>query len=328
MDDIPIIPLTRLDLRFEPGAWPFAVERRAEIDAHFVKLRARQAGNVERPRADDAARRYRRTACSAAPISKPISRASSRGATGAFPTPRCATASRWRRCARPTARFCSAQMGPHTATAGQIYFAAGTPDPNDIVGDTVDLERGVMPRTDRGDRARRSRTSTPQPGWTATPFGQRIALMKIVQARENAAALRERIRAYLARAADAGACRTSISSARLDDLDPRMPPYVRAYLAAALANRAPRGVNWRHEAHQDHQALPHRQTGQVPPRRCRSGRHLRPRHREGRGQGDARRRRASGSRRCRRSSTRRTAGRCSRCSRRWTRPARTARSST
>ena len=40
MDDIPIIPLTRLELRYEPGDWPFAVAQRAEIDAHFVKLRA------------------------------------------------------------------------------------------------------------------------------------------------------------------------------------------------------------------------------------------------------------------------------------------------
>src|SRR3954462_10097851 len=40
MDDIPIIPLTRLDLRFEPAPWPFAIERRAEIDAYFAKLRA------------------------------------------------------------------------------------------------------------------------------------------------------------------------------------------------------------------------------------------------------------------------------------------------
>ncbi len=40
MTELPIIPLTGLDLRFEPAPWPFADERRAEIDAHFAKLRA------------------------------------------------------------------------------------------------------------------------------------------------------------------------------------------------------------------------------------------------------------------------------------------------
>ena len=40
MTDIPLIPLSRLDLRFEPAPWPFADERRAEIDAHFAMLRA------------------------------------------------------------------------------------------------------------------------------------------------------------------------------------------------------------------------------------------------------------------------------------------------
>ena len=43
MDDIPIIPVRRLDLRFEPAPWRFADERREEIDRHFAKLR------VERP---------------------------------------------------------------------------------------------------------------------------------------------------------------------------------------------------------------------------------------------------------------------------------------
>src|SRR5215213_6004142 len=43
MDDIPIIPLSRLDLRFESAPWPFADQRRAEIDAHFARLRAEKA---------------------------------------------------------------------------------------------------------------------------------------------------------------------------------------------------------------------------------------------------------------------------------------------
>ena len=68
---------------------------------------------------------------------------------------------------------------------------------------------------------------------------------------------------------------------------------------------------------EDHQALPHRQSGQIPARGLRSGRHLRPRHREGGGQGDARRRAPSDSRRLQETALRRrTAGRCWSCSRR------------
>ena len=76
-------------------------------------------------------------------------------------------------------------MGGHTATAGQIYFAAGTPDPNDIVGDTVDLDGGVM-RELTEETGLGLADVERQDGWTATPLGQRIALMKIVQARETA----------------------------------------------------------------------------------------------------------------------------------------------
>ena len=35
MQEPTIVPIERLELRFEPWFWPFALERRAEIDAHF-----------------------------------------------------------------------------------------------------------------------------------------------------------------------------------------------------------------------------------------------------------------------------------------------------
>ena len=234
MDDIPIIPLTRLDLRYEPGAWPFAVARRAEIDVHFTKLRIEKPdmwnGRVLMMRRGDIADGVLAGAYLETDFASFIA-----WRDWGFPD------STMRNCFPMAAlraadgAFLLGQMGPHTAAAGQIYFAAGTPDPTDIVGETVDLERGVI-RELTEETGLTLADVTPQPGWTATPLGQRLALMKIVQAREDAEPLRERIRADLARQqapelADIHIVRTP------DDLDLRMPAYVRAYLAAVLANK-------------------------------------------------------------------------------------------
>jgi 8-oxo-dGTP pyrophosphatase MutT (NUDIX family) len=123
-------------------------------------------------------------------------------------------------------------MGEHTATAGQIYFAAGTPDPNDIVGDRVDLEGGVM-RELAEETGLGPADVTVQPGWYATPHGQRIALMKVLQARESADALRGRILAFLALEADPELSDIHVVRS-LDDLHPSMPPYVATFLADRL----------------------------------------------------------------------------------------------
>ena len=196
MDDIPIIPLSRLDMRFEPAAWPFAIERRAEIDAHFAKLRAAKPelwnGRVLL---------LRRGAIADGVFS------------GAYLETDFASMLAWRdwgfpdttiRNCFPMAALRSADgafllgvMAPHTATAGQIYFAAGTPDPNDVVGDRVDLSGGVM-RELTEETGLGPADVTPESGWFATSLGQRTALMKVMQAHETADVLCGRIRAFLA----------------------------------------------------------------------------------------------------------------------------------
>jgi 8-oxo-dGTP pyrophosphatase MutT (NUDIX family) len=231
MNDIPIIPVTRLELRFEAVAWPFAVERRAEIDAHFSKLR------VEKPEMWNG--RVLLLRCGGITDGT---------LAGAYLETDFASFIAWRdwgfpdksiRNCFPMAALRSSDgafllgvMANHTATAGQIYFPAGTPDPNDIVGGMVDLEGGVM-RELAEETGLGPADVTAQPEWHATPLGQRIALMKVLQARESADALRRRILAFLAREAEPELSDIHVVRS-VDDLHPRMPPYVATFLAERL----------------------------------------------------------------------------------------------
>ena len=231
MTDIPIIPLSRLDLHFEPASWPFAEARRAEIDAHFEKLRVAKPdmwnGRVLLMRRGE--------------ISDGV-------LSGAYSEIDFASFIAWRDWGFPdrSVRNCFAMaalrsadgafllgvMGAHTATAGHIYFPAGTPDPGDIAGDRVDLERGVI-RELTEETGLGLADVVPEAGWSATPFGQRLALMKIVQTRDSAADLRERIRGFLASEQQPELADVHIVRGA-GDLRPSMPPYVVAFLSHCL----------------------------------------------------------------------------------------------
>jgi 8-oxo-dGTP pyrophosphatase MutT (NUDIX family) len=231
MDEISIIPLTRLDLRFEPTPWPFAIERRAEIDAYFEKLRRDKPemwnGHVLLLRPGEIAHGVLSGAYLKTDFASFIS-----WRDWGFPDKTIRNCFPMAALRSSDGAFLLGMMGAHTANAGHIYFAAGTPDPNDIVGATVDLERSVMRELKEETGITRDEVIT-ESGWMALPLGQRIALMKVVQSNEPATALRDRVRAYLAtqerpELADIHVVRG------VDDLRPTMPPYVAAFLRSRL----------------------------------------------------------------------------------------------
>ena len=100
------------------------------------------------------------------------------------------------------------------------------------MGDTVDLEGGVM-RELTEETGLGPGDVEPEAGWFAMPFGQRIALMKVMQTRETANALRARIRAFLADQQQPELAEIHIARS-VADLRPSMPPYVAAFLRSRL----------------------------------------------------------------------------------------------
>ena len=230
--DIPIIPVALLELRIDRDPWDFAARRRAEIDAHFAALRREKpalwngrvlllrrgeiAGGVLRGayiETDFASFiAWRDWGCPDKAIRNCFPMAALRSADGAF---------------------LLGVMAPHTATAGHIYFPAGTPDPNDIAGDRVDLAAGVM-RELTEETGLTAADVAVESGWFATPFNQRVALMKLMQSPEQAEPLRARIRAFLATQREPELADIRIVRS-VADLDTAMPPYVSAFLRSHLA---------------------------------------------------------------------------------------------
>jgi 8-oxo-dGTP pyrophosphatase MutT (NUDIX family) len=228
MSELSVVRLARLAFRFAPRPWPFADARRAEIDQYFAGLRAAKPqlynGRVlllhQVGRADDTL-------------------------SGSFFETDYASFLAWRDWGFPDpavhncfamgalrtadGAFLLGVMGPHTANAGRVYFPAGTPDPDDVRPDgTVDLEGSV--RRELGEETGLTPADyTMEAGWSLVPAGPRFALFKLLQARETADVLRDRVLGYLARETEPELSGVHIVRGPAD-LGPALPPFTEAYI--------------------------------------------------------------------------------------------------
>jgi 8-oxo-dGTP pyrophosphatase MutT (NUDIX family) len=227
MTQTPVVSIDRLELRFSPKPWPFAQERRPQIDAYFARLRADNPdlwnGRVlvlhDFALAPDVFHgdyldtdfasflAWRDWDFPDRSIRNCFGLAALRGADGAF---------------------LLGVMADHTANAGKVYFVGGTPDPDDIDAGKVDLDGSVL-RELSEETGLSTREVSPESGWHAVFAGARIAMLKVLNAPVPAAALRERILQFLASQA-----RPELADIRIvngpADLDPQMPTFVSAFL--------------------------------------------------------------------------------------------------
>lgn len=216
-----------VDLRYAQRPWPFEVERSADIAAHFKRLKRDKPGLwngrvfllYEHELDGDCLRgRYLETdfasfvACRDwefpdTTIRNCFALGALQGSDGAF---------------------LLGVMGAQTVNAGLIYFPGGTPDPADLAGDRVDLERSVRREVEEETGLAPTEFEI-EPGWHTVFAGPRIAMLKIMRARVPAAALRDRIIAHLSRQKEPELSDIVIARS-VDDLNARMPEFVTSFL--------------------------------------------------------------------------------------------------
>ena len=212
--DAPSSAPSGLDLTFAPRPWPFAIERRAEIDRHFAAAQRRQPalwnGRILLLHHHDIAGAVFRGAYFESDFASFLA-----WRDWDFPggdVKNCFPMAAIRAADGP---FLLGIQGAHTADAGKIYFVAGTPDPDDRKDGAVDLEGNLWREARRGNRARGARF---RGGARLEHRPRRAAASprsRSCTSRERAHELRARILANLACQAEPELSRGSPSSAML-----------------------------------------------------------------------------------------------------------------
>lgn len=219
----------RLDLSFEPWAWPFATARRAEIDAHFTRqrelrpqifngrvllLRApRHEGDIFRAsyfETDFASfLAWRDWGFPGSGVYNGFGMGALRGNDGVF---------------------LLGEMGAHTANAGRVYFPSGTPEPRDIVRNRVDMAASVYREVEE-ETGLKSFDYVAQQRWHCVESGAAIALMRLLECNRPAESVQRKILTTLKTQKEPELSDVHLVRDRRD-FTPAMPAFVTAYIDA------------------------------------------------------------------------------------------------
>ena len=233
MTQLAIHRVTSLDLAVQPWSWPFAEERRADIEAHFA-LQQR-----EKPKLWNG-----RVLLGRNPVF-----AGDRLTASYFETD-FASFLAWRDWGFPDkdvfngfgmgallasdGAFALGEMGQHTSNAGRIYFPSGTPDLDDIKDSAVDIEGSVARELEEetGLTAAEYRGET---HWHCVFTGPAVAMIRILRVDLPGDALRARIEANLALQPSPELAAIHLVRG-VGDLNAAMPRFVTAFIEAHLSS--------------------------------------------------------------------------------------------
>lgn len=222
-----------IDLRVEQYDWPFARERANDIETHWQELRAAKPnlfnGRVFLFRDIEIRDAQLTGTCfeveykaflAQRDFGYPDKTGFNCFAQGALRT--------------PDGAFLLGEMSAQTANAGRIYFPAGTPDPSDVSGGGVDLDRSVMRELTEETGLGRDDVA-PQPGWSVIFERQMVACLKPMRVKLDRATALARIADHIAREEKPELARIHVAASRNDIVADRMPLFIQAYLNRELA---------------------------------------------------------------------------------------------
>jgi len=225
--------VTTLDLKVQPWLWPFAEERRADIDAHFASMR------IEKPQIWNGRVLLARNPvfsgeCFSASYFETDFASFLAWRDWGFPDKDVFNGFGMGALRSADGAFVLGEMGQHTANAGRIYFAAGTPDLNDINNGAADIagsvareveeETGLTPSDYRADEH-----------WHCVVVGSSIALMRILAVDFPGEQLRAAIKANLALQSEPELADIHLVRG-IGDLTEAMPRFVTAFLEAQFSH--------------------------------------------------------------------------------------------
>ncbi len=177
-----IVPIARIEARREPYDWPFLTERAAEIAAHWQALKAGKPamfdGRVMLQHRGEVDGDVFRAGYFELAYSGFI--AWHRWGFPETPGARVRNGFAMSALRSRDGAYLMGVMGEHTANAGRIYFAAGTPDPDDVLADgTVDLAGSALRELEEETGLLPGEYEAAD-GWRMVMNDQRIAFMRDV----------------------------------------------------------------------------------------------------------------------------------------------------
>jgi 8-oxo-dGTP pyrophosphatase MutT (NUDIX family) len=233
---LPVIHrVTTLDLSFQPRPWPFAEQRRADIDAHFALKRAEKPkiwnGRILLARNPD----FSGDRFSASYFEAGFADFLAWRDWG-FPDRDVFNGFGMGALRCSDGAFILGEMGHHTSNAGRIYFPSGTPDLDDIKGGAVDIA-GSVAREVEEETGLTSADYRAGAHWDCVVSGAAIAMIRLLNVDISGEALRARIEANLARQHQ-----PELAAIHLvrdaDDLTAAMPRFVTAFIEAHTGDSA------------------------------------------------------------------------------------------